>query len=454
MGDEATAVPDDLCCFRGPFIHSTKLDPLVISEDKLLGISKGKIIFIEDGANEDSVRRRYNIDDDAIRVLSQGQVIIPGFIDTHIHASQYTYAGTNLDLGLLDWLEKYTFPTEALYKDLHFAKKHYQKVVERVLSHGTTTASYFATIHVDATLALCDIIDKCGQRAYVGKVNMDQNSPKYYSEETRQSADDTEEFIKRVLEKSYKTITPIITPRFAPSCSRGLMEKLGDLAEKYDLPIQSHLSESRKECAWIKQLYPDSRDYTSVYHECKLLTKKTIMAHSIYLSDEELGLIKAQGVGVSHCPNSNLSIRSGLLDVRRLLDRGIKVGLGTDLAGGYHPSIMNAIQTAVHVANTLSISHHGDEYNNIDFREAFRLATLGGAEVMGLENKIGNFEIGKEFDALVIGWEMKRGPFEVFDHESLLDAFQKFLFLGDDRNIREVFVAGKQLVVKPEDTIT
>ncbi|XP_013399079.1 guanine deaminase-like isoform X1 [Lingula anatina] len=431
--------------FYGTLCHSTADDPMVILEDHILGVKNGKIQLVKDSSYLDEALSELGLQEKDVKYLKKGKFLMPGLIDTHIHASQYVYTGTAMELHLLDWLKNYTYPIEANFEDLKFAEDVYQKAVKRVLKNGTTTACYFATIHVDATLKLCDIVENAGQRAYIGKVNMDAYSPHYYVETTQESKEETEKFVTKILKKNNPLIKPVITPRFAPNCTLELSKYLGHLAKQYDLPIQSHISETTDEVEWVKELFPGSKHYADVYDQCNLLTDKTVMAHGVYLSDEELKLFKSTGTGISHCPNSNLSLRSGMMDARRVLDMGVKLGLGTDVSGGYHPSMLDAIRTAVQVSNVISLDMHTD-YKSLSHREAFKLATLGGSEVLGLSDKTGNFEVGKEFDALLVDTTVVEGPVDIFKRDSTDDIIQKFLFLGDDRNIQEVYVAGKQVL--------
>ncbi|KAK3605569.1 hypothetical protein CHS0354_005873 [Potamilus streckersoni] len=440
--------------FCGNFVHATKEEPLVIRQKCCLGVVDGKIVFFETMDNLEARLEEFMIPKENVTNLKKGQFILPGFVDTHIHAPQYPNAGKGLDLELLDWLQKYTFPAEARYKDQTFANNAYESVVNRVIQNGTTTACYFATIHTDATLLLCDIIHKTGQRALVGKVNMNTNSPDFYIEEKDESLTETERFIGSVLYKKYPLITPVITPRFSGSCDRKLLKQLADLGKKYKLPVQSHISENKKEVEYVKKLFPECKNYTDTYYTAGLLTNRTILAHGIYLSSEELFLIKAMGTSLSHCPNSNISIKSGLLDVRGILDLGIKVGLGTDVSGGYSPSMLDAMRSAIHISKTLGIQK-GDDYNSIDHKEAFMMATLGGCEALGLEEKVGNFVVGKEFDALLIDVNVVGSPLDVFKEDTFEDVVQKFMYLGDDRNIVAVFVAGRLVCDKrrPESAV-
>ena len=257
--------------------------------------------------------------------LTPSQFLLPGLIDTHIHAPQFPNAGLALDLTLLDWLEKYTFPTEEGLSCPERASEVYRRCVSSTLASGTTTACYFATIHTEASLDLADICRDLGQRAFIGKVCMDRNSPETYSEETRQSVEATRTFVNSLLELDSELVRPIITPRFVPSCSRELMGELASLASSLQLPVQTHLAENLPEIAWVRSLEPDCQTYTEVYQRSGLLGPRTILAHCCHLSQSEVEMIREEGAGVSHCPNSNFSLKSGVCDVRRLQKAGVKV---------------------------------------------------------------------------------------------------------------------------------
>ncbi|XP_031567451.1 guanine deaminase-like [Actinia tenebrosa] len=437
----ASAKCDKVFC--GTFVHSSNENLMQILMNKAIGVdSSGKIIFFDDESRIVDLQEKFSFTTDQVTYLSGREYIIPGFVDTHIHAPQYIFTGTGYDLPLLGWLEKYTFPSEAKFKDVDFAKMAYRKAVERTLKNGTTTASYFATIHYDACTVLCDLVEELGQRAYIGKVCMDRNAPEFYVESTRRSVEDTERFIKYVLAKNDSLITPVITPRFVITCSEELMKGLGQLAQKYQLPIQSHLSENLREIREVNAMHPDSLNYTNLYKEMGLLTEKTYMAHCCHVSLDEVKMLSECKTSVAHCPMSNFDIRSGVADVKLLTDHGIDVGLGTDIAGGHSPSMLSAIHMAIVASNTIQFTR-GDDYKPISYKEAFYMATLGGSKVLGLDNVIGNFIVGKQFDALLIDTGAKDSPFDVFEDDSIEDLVQKFLYIGDDRNIKKVFVAGK-----------
>lgn len=450
----ATTAPDSrgdcLQIFRGTFIHSTDTSPLEILESRIVAVNKlGKIVFIEPADKEEELSQKWHFKREKIRELCpREEFFMPGLIDTHIHAAQYPNMGCCLDLPLLQWLIKYTFPVEAKFKDLKFAEDVYTKIVKKTLRNGTTTACYFATIHTESSLKLCDIIDKFGQRAFVGKVCMDINDVSHeYRETPSESVKETERFVAELVKRKYPLVKPIVTPRFAISCTSGLLKQLGSFANANNLHIQSHISESRAEIAAVKKMFPKCKNYSDVYDVHGLLNDKTIMAHGVYLSDEELELFQRKGAGISHCPNSNTSLCSGLMDVRNALNHKINVGLGTDVSGGYSPSILDAVRRATDVSNILSLNTA--DYQKLSHEEVFRLATLGGSKALGLEKVTGNFEVGKDFDAVLVNTGVPGSPFDVFHEDTLQAIFQKFLFLGDDRNMTEIYVAGKQVLPCP-----
>lgn len=432
--------------FRGTFAHSTQRSALDILEDTILGVdTQGKIAFIGRGSDVNQLSKEYGFNTKDVTQLRQHEFFMPGMVDTHIHASQYSYAGTALDLPLLQWLNTYTFPVEAGYADLEFASKVYTQVVRRTLKNGTTTACYFATIHTDASLLLGQIANKFGQRALVGKVCMDRNNAvPHYKETPEESPEETNRFIRELLKKEYPLVRPIVTPRFAPSCSPALLSHLGEIAQNNHLHIQSHISETKEEVELVKELFPDSESYTDVYLKHNLLTDKTVMAHGCHLTDEELKLFRETGASVSHCPNSNLSLCSGMLNVRNVLNNKVKLGLGTDVAGGYSPSMLDAVRRALDTSKALTIQD--PEHLTLSFEEVFRLATLGGSQALSMDEHTGNFEVGKDFDALRVDLAAEGGPVDLFQKEEPKVLLEKFLNLGDDRNIAEVYVAGRIVV--------
>ena len=387
--------------------------------------------------------QRVNEDSFTLESLPRKGFLAPGFIDSHIHAPQYVYTGTALDLPLLDWLNKYTFPTESKFKSPEFAEDVYSKVVRRTLKSGTTTAAYYSTTHRIAAIILAQKAVQFGQRAFIGKVSMDRNSPDFYVESTEEAISEAHRFIHDLGNLNSNLVAPAITPRFVPTCTIDLMKELGKLADKYKLLVQSHISENKKEVEWVKQLHNTHSSYTHVYEDCGLLSERTIMGHGVYLGEQELDTFKTTGSSVAHCPSSNFSISSGVLNVRSLLNKGVKLSLGTDVSAGYSFSMLDAFRQAMS-ASKVTYTLVDEKYTALKFREGYYLATLAGAEVMGLGKLTGNFEVGKVFDALVIDPEAEGTPFDVFDQDEAENRFEKWLYLGDDRNIVKVFVQGEE----------
>ncbi|ORX96401.1 guanine deaminase-like protein [Basidiobolus meristosporus CBS 931.73] len=445
--------------FYGRFVHNTDLENLEYVNNGIIFIDEaGKILETHKDATEEKLaelQQQHGLSEENVVRLGDKQFLMPGLVDTHIHAPQYVFTGSGMDLQLLEWLETYTFPRESAFKSVEYAKVAYRDVVSQLLRNGTTTACYYGTIHLEACKVLANIVDELGQRAYVGKVNMDRNSPDYYIETTDDSVEKTEEFIKYMLEmnKANPRVYPVLTPRFVPSCSGELMRQLGDLARKYDIPIQSHLCENKGEIEWVKHLHPELPSYTAVYDHYGLLTDKTIMAHCVHLTQEERELIKEKKAGISHCAKSNFALRSGVCNVRQLLEEDQKVGMGTDVSGGYAISMFDAIRTSAIASQTVSFTEKradGSAYEHLKLAELLHLATLGGAKVMGLEDRIGNFVVGKQFDALLIDPSAPESNFHVYSHDDIYTTFEKFIYVGDDRNIRKVYVDGR--VVDNKDT--
>ena len=257
-------------------------------------------------------------------------------VDLHVHAPQYTFRGLGMDLELLEWLNINTFPEEAKYKNIEYAEKAYKLFVDDLKSGTTTRACIFATIHNEATLLLMELLEKSNLCTYVGRVNMDRNSSENLCESSAQtSLEETNTWILKSMEKFKKT-KPILTPRFVPSCSDKLMDGLGIIQRKFHLPVQSHLSENISEVSWVKKLNPKSYCYGDAYDMFGLFggNGKTVMAHCVHSTEEEIELMKKNKVFIAHCPESNINLSSGIAPIRKYLKLGMNVGLGSDVAGG------------------------------------------------------------------------------------------------------------------------
>lgn len=365
----------------------------------------------------------------------QDQLIIPGLCDMHVHAPQFVYRGLGLDLQLMDWLNNYAFPTEARFADLSYAKVYYEAFADSMAKNGTTRAVIFGTLHVPATRLLMEILEKKHIAAYVGKINMDTMSPEYLCEAPAQSIADTERWILDTKDR-FHYVKPAITPRFIPTCSGEVLEGLGDLAMKYNLPIHSHLSEDIGEMQIVRERYPEYDNDGDVYDHFHLFDNKTVMAHFIYPTEHELELVRDRGVTIAHCPQSNGNVSAGIPPIRRMLDMGIKVGLGSDIAGGYSICIFRAMADAVYLSKLKWLeSKKQDDFLTI--AEAFYLGTKGGGQFFG---RVGSFEPGYELDALVIDDRNLGTP---ADHLTLEERLERVIHLADDRNFTARYVAGE-----------
>ena len=363
-------------------------------------------------------------------------LIIPGMTDLHVHAPQYSYRGLGMDMELIDWLNTHAFPEESKFTDLEYAKRAYSIFVNDLVKSTTTRACIFGTLHKEATLLLMELLEDTGMKAYVGKVNMDRNSPEILKEESVEEASKiTEQWILEA--ERFDNVRQILTPRFIPSCSDELMREISRLQKKYELPMQSHLSENLGEIEWVKELCPDSKFYGDAYDQFELFGGEcpTIMAHCVHSSEEEIALMKEKNVFVAHCPQSNTNIASGIAPIRIYLDKDMKVGLGSDVAGGAHLSIMRAMTDAIQCSK-LRWRMYDQSLKPLNFEEAFYLATKGGGEFFG---KVGSFEEGYEFDALVLDDENLPHPQEL----TLKERIERIVYLGDDRNVKSKYVAGR-----------
>ena len=374
-------------------------------------------------------------------------LIFPGMIDMHVHAPQYAFRGTSMDLELLDWLNRYTFPEEEKYEDLEYAKKAYDIFVNALKESATTRSVIFATRHRYATELLMELMEKSGLISYVGKVNMDREASDNLTEKNADiSAYTTFGWINAVKDKFAKT-KPILTPRFIPCCTDKLMEELREIQMAYGIPVQSHLSESKGEIDFVKFLRPDNAFYGDSYNEYDLFGKnddintdvKTVMAHCVWSTDEEVELMHKNGVFVAHCPASNMNLTSGIAPIRKYLDLGLNIGLGSDVAGGHSLSIFRAITDAIGVSK-MYFRMVDENYKPLVFSEAFYLATKGGGKFFG---NVGSFEEGYEFDAIVLNDDVLLHPQTL----NLAERMERAVYLGlDEKNITAKFVAGTKVL--------
>ena len=367
------------------------------------------------------------------------QIITPGLVDLHVHAPQYAFRGLGMDLELLDWLNTNTFPEESKYRDLEYAKSAYGIFADAMKNSATTRACIFATIHNQATELLMDLMEETGLKTMIGKVNMDRNSPEYLCEESaEQSVADTVKWLEDTAGK-YENVRPILTPRFIPSCTDDLMRKLKEIQKKYDLPVQSHLSENQGEIAWVQELCPKSEFYGDAYDQFGLFGRdsKTVMAHCVHSDENEIRRMKENGVFIAHCPESNTNLSSGVAPIRQYLKEGMHVGLGSDVAAGSTENMFVAMRYAVQ-ASKLRWRLKDEKLTQLTMPEVFYMATKGGGEFFG---KVGSFEAGYEMDAVVLDDKRLIHPQEMNVEQRL----ERMIYLADEREVYAKYVAGEKV---------
>ncbi len=416
---------------KGNIVYTIKSSELTIVENGIIVCEDDKIIGVFE-----TLPKKF----EGIKITDYGdKLIMPGLNDLHVHAPQYRFRGTGMDIELLDWLETYTFPEEAKFIELNYAKKSYFKFVNDLKKSPTTRASIFATIHAEATIELMNLLEDSGLVTYVGKVNMNQNSPDNLKEKDAEtSLRNTVEWLDAIVGK-YNNTYPIITPRFVPSCDGKLLDMLGDLSNSYHLPNQSHLSENPSEINLVLKCEPNSKFYGDAYYMHNLFGGKnrTIMAHCVYSGDEEIELIRKQGVYIAHCPTSNINLSSGIAPVRKYLDIGLKIGLGSDIAGGHSLSIFKAMADAIQVSK-LRWRLLDDGLKPLKVSEAFYMATKGGGAFFG---KVGSFEENYEMDAIVID---DTGINDLYSY-SIENRLERVIYLDNEIKLISKYVRGKKI---------
>ena len=376
------------------------------------------------------------LDGEGVEVVDFGDsLLIPAMNDLHVHAPQYRNQGIAMDLELLPWLQNYTFPEETKYADTAYAERMYRRFVRDLWRFGTMRSCVFATIHTESTRVLMHLFQEAGMGALVGKVGMNSNCPEGLSESVGEMMQGYEALIAE-FNKPDALVRPIVTPRFIPSCTPEMLRACGELAAKYQLPVQSHLSENKDEIALVQTLEPGSTCYGDAYNHYGLFGQTpTVMAHCVFTEGKELELMKRNEVMVAHCPTSNLNVTTGIAPIRQFLDEGLRVGLGSDISGGHDLSIFRVMVYAIQMSKLHYQRNH--ERRFLALSEAFWLATKSAGSFFG---RVGSFEPGYEFDALVINDSDLN-----HDNYSLLERLERYIYLGDDRQIAHRFCCGKEI---------
>lgn len=413
---------------KGNIIYTREKEAFDVHEDSYLVIEDKRVVAIYKVLPE-----IYKVSSDQVEIIDYSDaIIIPSLIDLHVHAPQFMQRGLGLNLQLIDWLNQYTFIFEQRFEDIDYAQKVYSQFAETLYENGTLRSVIYGTIHNKSNDVLIQELKNRGLSAYVGKVNMDQNAPEALLQTSDLSIKETREFILKHQEDAF--VKPIITPRFAPSCSSKLLRALGNLSKEMKVPIQSHLSENLQEVEWVKQLFPNSENYTSVYKDHGLYSQeKTFMAHAIYLNDQEIQMVKNNHIILVHCPYSNLNLMSGIMPLTRYLDQGLQVGMGSDVGAGHIMGMNHTICSAIQCSKMLHIFNQTSRI--LSEAEAFYLTTKANGSFFG---KVGSFEPDYLFDALVI-----KDSNPLLSDLTPLEQLQRFLYCGGSESIVMRYLEGK-----------
>ncbi|HEU4520541.1 MAG TPA: guanine deaminase [Thermoanaerobaculia bacterium] len=370
--------------------------------------------------------------------LGDRTLLTPGFVDTHLHAPQLEMIGS-YGGHLLEWLNRYTFPTEAKFADPAHARGVARAFCDELIRHGTLCALVFSTIHREATSIFFEEAEAHGLRAIIGKTMMDRNAPDSLLESPADAYANSRALIEQWHGRGL--LRYAVTPRFAPTSTPELLEVAGQLKREFpDVYVQTHISENRNEVAWVRELFSEA-EYADVYDRYGLLSDRTILAHGVHLTEEELDLLSRRGSRIAHCPNSNLFLGSGLFRLHHVLRSGVGVGLGSDIGAGTTPSMFNAMADAYKVQQVQQIS--------LSPFQLWFLATLGGARALSLEGETGSLEPGKSADFLAL--DLDATPLLAMRTRrtsTIEDLLAALIFMGDDRAVHSAWIAGREVTAQ------
>ncbi|MFW7381716.1 MAG: guanine deaminase [Oligoflexus sp.] len=425
---------------RGSILHFSA-DPVAMNdvaesyeyyEDGVLELEDGKVVAVGPFNSEDADHSKDVID-------YRGKLIMPGFVDTHIHYPQTEMIAAYGE-QLLEWLETYTFPTERQFKDKAYASNIASFFINELVKNGTTSALVFGTVHPESVDALFEQASQLNLRLIAGKVMMDRNAPDYLLDTAESSYEDSKDLIQRWHNKGRNQYA--ITPRFAPTSTPEQLAAAGRLKEEFpDTYVHTHLSENQNEVAWVKSLFPERAGYLDVYDFYGLTGDRSIFAHSIHLTDDEWNTFATTDSVISFCPTSNLFLGSGLFKLDRASSEKIRVGLGTDVGAGTSFSMLQTLNEAYKVMQL--------QGSKLSAFQGFYLATLGGAKSLKIDQYVGNFASNKEADFVVLDWAATDlQKLRMKSSQSLEDKLFALMMLGDDRNIAATYVAGKKVFSK------
>ena len=428
--------------FRGAFLDFVE-DPFYVDETQSVRYVPDGLLVVENGIVKafgayDRLKEQFP---DITASEYPGMLLMPGFIDMHVHFSQ---TGMIAAYGkqLLDWLNQYTFPTELKFKDREYAEQVAAIFLDELLRNGTTTAVVLAAVFSTSVDAFFEAANRRNLRMIAGKVMMDRNAPKYLTDTAQESYEDS----KKLIEKWHhnQRLLYAVSPRFAPTSTPEQLKLAGKLLQEHpDVYLHTHLSENVNEVAWVKELFPECKGYLDVYDRAGLVGERSIFAHGVQLTNAEFQRLSEAKSTIAFCPTSNLFLGSGLFDLEKAksIDVPVKVGLATDVGAGTSLSMLQTANEAYKVAQLR-------QYSLSAFQALF-LATLGGARALCLDDRIGNFEVGKEADFVVL--DLRSTPLQAFRNpaapattlEEIADRAFSLIIMGDDRAVRATYIQGE-----------
>ncbi|MGI9238424.1 MAG: guanine deaminase [Woeseiaceae bacterium] len=427
--------------FHASILHCLA-DPGEASQPSAYEYFEDGLLIVEDGSIQEmgqAERLLSELSDDVLLTEMPGKLIVPGFIDCHVHCPQLDIIASYGE-QLLDWLHRYAYPIEARFKDPDYAHEVARIFIDELLNNGTTTALVFGTVHPHSADAIFEAALARDMRLVAGKVLMDCNCPDELKDDPISAYDDSKALIERW--HGQGRLGYAITPRFALTSTEQQLEAAGKLAREYpDVWIHTHLAENTEEVRQIARRFPSSRSYLDVYDHFDLLRDRSVFAHCLHLDDQDRALMAGKGGAAAFCPTSNLFLGSGLFDLAAMRDANIRCGLGTDVGGG---TSLSLLKTASDAYKVLHLQDHA-----LPPMQALYLATLGAAESLYLDDRIGNFLPGKEADFVVLDPDATRlTARRTASAESIEEAFFALLTLADDRHVNATFVRGKSLTNK------
>ena len=408
-------------------------------DDGVLVIQGGEIVAVGEAATLLPTLGGVDVHD------HRGRLLLPGFIDAHLHYPQTEMIGA-FGEQLLQWLSRYTFPTEARFADPEHAAAIAERFLDELLRNGTTTAVVLGSVHRSSADAIFEAAAARGLRLVAGQVMMDRNAPENLRDTPQSSYDDGLALIEQWHERPGTRLSYAVTPRFAATSSPEQLQAAARLLQEHPgVFMHTHWAENRDEIAWVKELYPESSSYLRVYHDHGLLRRRSVLAHGVHPAPGDLALLAETGATVAFCPTSNLFLGSGLFDLPGARKAGVHVGLGTDVGAGTSFSMLQTMAEAYKVGQLRRSLPDAQGVAPLSVAQALYSATLGSARGLGLDAHIGSLEVGKEADVIVLDpkatplLELRMGRAETVEEQLFA-----LMILGDDRAVEATYVHGRR----------